>query len=52
MNKPNNIKGIGTTNGTKATNTPTTNSSARMLPNKRKDNDNGFVKENRLNFNH
>ena len=31
-------------NGTRATRTPTTSSSARMLPKSRKLNDNGFVK--------
>jgi hypothetical protein len=32
VNKPNNINGIGTTSGTNVTNTPTTSSSAKMLP--------------------
>lgn len=40
--------GIGIINGTKATNTPTTSSSARMLPKSRNESDNGFVKLKRL----
>jgi hypothetical protein len=47
VNKPNNIRGIGTTNGTKATNTPTTSSSARIFPKSRKLNDKGFVKSSK-----
>lgn len=39
--------GIGTTSGTKAIKTPTTNSSAKMLPNSRKLNDSGFVKSSK-----
>jgi hypothetical protein len=35
VNKPKSIIGIGITNGTKATRTPTTSSSARMFPNNR-----------------
>jgi hypothetical protein len=48
VNKPNNINGIGTTNGTRATKTPTTNSSARIFPKSRKLNDNGFVKSSKI----
>ena len=48
VNNPNNNNGIGTTRGTKAINTPTTNSSARMFPNKRKLNDKGFVKSSKM----
>ena len=44
MNTPKSITGIGTINGTSATKTPTTNSSAKMLPNKRKLRDNGLLK--------
>ena len=43
VNKPNSIIGIGITNGTKVINTPTTNSSAKILPKSRKLKDNGFV---------
>ena len=39
---PNNITGIGITRGTRPTRTPTTSSSAKMLPKSRKLNDNGF----------
>ena len=47
VNKPNNINGIGTTNGTNATNTPTTSSSARIFPKSRKLKDKGFVKSSK-----
>ena len=48
VNNPKSINGIGTTSGTKAINTPTTNSSAKIFPNKRKLNDNGFVKSSKI----
>jgi hypothetical protein len=48
VNKPNSIIGIGITNGTKVINTPTTNSSAKILPKSRKLKDNGFVKSSRI----
>ena len=38
------MSGIGTTNGTKAISTPTTNSSARIFPKSRKLKESGFVK--------
>jgi len=47
VNKPSNIIGIGTTSGTKVINTPTTSSSARILPKSRKLNERGFVKSSR-----
>jgi len=48
VNTPNNIIGIGTISGTRATKTPTTNSSARIFPNNRKLSDNGFVKSSKI----
>jgi hypothetical protein len=45
---PNTITGKGTNNGTNKHKTDTTISSARMLPNKRKLNDNGFEKSSRI----
>ena len=48
VNTPNSIIGIGITNGTKVINTPTTNSSAKILPKSRKLKDNGFVKSSRI----
>ena len=48
VNKPKSIIGIGITNGTKVINTPTTNSSAKILPKSRKLKDNGFVKSSRI----
>ena len=48
VKSPRIIIGIGTTNGTSNTRTPTTNSSARIFPNRRKDKDNGFVKSSKM----
>ena len=48
MNSPNNIIGIGTTRGTKLTNTPTTNSSAKILPKSRKLSESGLVRSSRM----
>lgn len=48
MNRPKNIKGIGTIKGTSETKTATTNSSAKMLPNNRKLKDRGFVKSSSM----
>ena len=45
---PSIIIGNGITNGTKDVNTEIVNSSARTFPNKRKLNDNGFVKSSRM----
>lgn len=47
MNKPKSINGIGTTRGTRAIKTPTTNSSAKIFPKSRKLSDKGFVKSSR-----
>ena len=47
-NIPNNIIGNGISKGTNAVSTVIVNSSARTLPNKRKLNDNGFVKSSRI----
>ena len=47
VNTPNSMIGIGMISGTRETSTPTTNSSARMLPKSRKDRESGFVKSSR-----
>ena len=47
VKRPSNISGIGTTKGTKAIKTPTTNSSARILPKSRKLKESGFVKSSK-----
>ena len=47
VNNPKSIIGIGTTRGTRATKTPTTNSSAKIFPNNRKLKDNGLVKSSK-----
>ena len=47
VNNPRSINGIGTTNGTRAIKTPTTSSSANMLPKRRKLSDKGFVKSSK-----
>ena len=46
--RPKTITGSGTNNGTSKHNTETTISSARILPNKRKLNESGFVKSSRI----
>lgn len=46
---PSNIIGIGIIKGTNETNTPTTSSSARMLPNRRKLSETGLVPKLTLN---
>ena len=45
---PKHITGKGTNNGTSKHRTDTTISSAKMLPNKRKLNERGFVKSSRI----
>ena len=45
---PNTITGKGTNSGTSKHNTETTISSAKMLPNRRKLNESGFVKSSRI----
>ena len=47
-NIPKTITGKGTNNGTSRHKTDTTISSAKMLPNKRKLNERGFVKSSRM----
>ncbi len=47
VNNPSNIKGTGTSSGTKRSSTPTTSSSAKIFPNKRKQSDRGFVKSSK-----
>ena len=47
MNRPNRKTGIGMPTGTKLYNTLSVNSSARMLPNRRKLNDKGYENSSR-----
>ncbi len=48
MKRPRQISGIGIKYGTNPTITLTTSSSAKIFPNNRKLNDNGFLKSSRI----